>query len=261
MSKVLLSEEFSYLFEEVSSSNSFIEFLRNVVELLNDGNINIKYTLSADNISFEEESYIKIMTGKDISSFDHDIITFKNFRIFYFSGSDDPRYYNFDFSSKSKINVTINNFTTWIIWGNANNDRFIISVLIDIISKRIFRSLNNHNSNIPVFYDLNKYTINLDIGSNNLITISKFIMTFYIVLFSTLDNVISLKYDDFDKIFPINTNISILGKYITKKQIEKLYRNSITVPRSEQDDRNCFIELLEYIVNPLQNYSNDKNEE
>ena len=44
MSKVLLSEEFSYLFEEVSSSNSFIEFLRNVVELLNDGNVNIKYT-------------------------------------------------------------------------------------------------------------------------------------------------------------------------------------------------------------------------
>ena len=57
------------------------------------------------------------------------------------------------------------------------------------------------------------------------------------------------------------TNITRLGKSITKKQIEKLYRNSITVPRSEQDDRNCFIELLEYIVNPLQNYSNDKNEE
>ena len=151
MSKVLLSEEFSYLFEEVSNNNSFIEFLRNVVELLNDGNVNIKYTLSADSISFEEESYIKVMTGKDISDFDHDIITFQNFRILYFSGSSDPRYYNFDFSSKSKINDIINNFTTWIIWGNANNDRFIISVLIDIISKRIFRSLNNHNSNIPVY--------------------------------------------------------------------------------------------------------------
>ena len=124
MSKVLLSEEFSYLFEEVSSSNSFIEFLRNVVELLNDGNVNIKYTLSADSISFEEESYIKVMTGKDISDFDHDIITFQNFRILYFSGSNDPRYYNFDFSSKSKINDIINNFTTWIIWGNVN-DRFI----------------------------------------------------------------------------------------------------------------------------------------
>ena len=251
MSKVLLSEEFSYLFEEVSSNNSFIEFLRNVVELLNDGNVNIKYTLSADSISFEEESYIKVMTGKDISDFDHDIITFQNFRILYFSGSNDPRYYNFDFSSKSKINDIINNFTTWIIWGNVN-DRFIFSVLIDIISKRIFRSLNNHNSNIPVFYDLNKYNINLDIGSNNLITISKFIMTFYIVLFSSLDNVISLKYDDFDKIFSINTNISIFSKPIPKKQIEKLYRNSITVPRSEQDDRNCFIELLEYIVNPFE---------
>ena len=168
MSKVLLSEEFSYLFEEVSSNNSFIEFLRNVVELLNDGNVNIKYTLSADSISFEEESYIKVMTGKDISDFElrtnseeigtvvRDIITFQNFRILYFSGSNDPRYYNFDFSSKSKINDIINNFTTWIIWGNVN-DRFIFSVLIDIISKRIFRSLNNHNSNIPVFYDLNKY--------------------------------------------------------------------------------------------------------
>ena len=123
MSKVLLSEEFSYLFEEVSSNNSFIEFLRNVVELLNDGNVNIKYTLSADSISFEEESYIKVMTGKDISDFDHDIITFQNFRILYFSGSNNPRYYNFDFSSKSKINDIINNFTTWIIWGNVN-DRF-----------------------------------------------------------------------------------------------------------------------------------------
>lgn len=250
MNKTLLSEEFSYLFEEVSSNNSFIEFLRNVVELLNDGNINIKYTLSADNVSFEEESYIKVMSKKDIRSFDN-AIAFQNFRIFYFSGPNDPMYYNFDFSSKSKINDTINDFTTWIIWGNVNNDKFIIAVLIDIISKRIFKSLNNHNSNVSIFYELLEYVIKLNIMSNNLITISKFIMTFYTVLFSTLDNVMSLKYDDFDRIYPmVNTNISILRKSITKKQIEKLYRNSITVPRSEQDDRNCFIELLEYIVNP-----------
>lgn len=249
----------SSLYDKVATQG-FIDTIKKVLDMIDTNDSQSMYRMNASNITFQEDILAHVI-DKDINLRDYTGTSIQKNNIRFCYIDDKDFYYDkIIYPIHSNIDDTDNMMISFIIGSKAKRTD-MYELLISIIYSKILVETQEYTNGCDIFDIVNDSIFRdaMSPKSNDRIQYMLNFVDLYSTLFRILDDVIDLKYEEFDdisnvlykKIFEISTAVEYNNdidkrvKLAYKIYFKRIYEYSVTRNSDEEDYKELIYKLIE----------------
>lgn len=225
----------SFNLEKGVVTQSNIDMINIVLDMISNKVENQRYNMSSNNISLEERLFFKEVTGRYMEVEDLKLTIMRGSYRFIYVPKFDDMHYHLEFTRNPITNDTATLYNTFIIGDYIDQMKsFLLLFISDVIMTMINKYINECLIHQPVIVESTRIL-------DSKVTDYIFAVNYFITLFKMLDAIMNLKYADF---MYVKEHLALKVEGI-KVDLEAIYKYAITSNTTEDDYKDLLYNVIE----------------